>query len=93
MDIVPAVDQLFPDSHLIHESLHFEIMKALNTLTERESEVIRLYFGLGHYRPHNLEEISQKFHLTKERIRQIKEKAIKKLQHISHSGILKEYLG
>ena len=93
MDIVPAVDQLLPDSHLIHESLQFEIMKALDTLTERESEVIRLYFGLGRYRPHNLEEISQKFHLTKERIRQIKENAIKKLQHISHSGILKEYLG
>ena len=82
-----------PDKELIHESLRTEIERALETLTPREADVIKLYFGLGNHHPMTLEEIGETFDLTRERVRQIKEKAIRRLKHTSRSKILKTYLG
>ena len=82
-----------PDKELMHESLKTESERALETLTPREADVIRLYFGLGENYPMTLEEIGETFELTRERVRQIKEKAIRRLKHTSRSKILKTYLG
>jgi len=81
------------EKKLLSESLKVEIERAIATLTPRESQIIRLYFGLGDTPPHTLEEIGEKLILTRERVRQIKEKAIRKLKHFSRSKILKGYLG
>ena len=81
------------DRELIHESLQTEIERALETLTPREADVVRLYFGLSDQHPMTLEEIGETFDLTRERVRQIKEKAIRRLKHTSRSKILKTYLG
>ena len=76
------------------DSLRREIERALTTLTPREADVIRLYFGLlGDQAPMTLEEIGEYFDLTRERVRQVKEKAIRRLKHASRSKILKTYLG
>ena len=75
------------------ESLRTEIERALETLTPREADVVRLYFGLGNQHAMTLEEIGETFDLTRERVRQIKEKAIRRLKHTSRSKILKTYLG
>lgn len=82
-----------PDNELIKESLAKEVERALSTLTDREAEVIRLYFGLGREHSLTLEEIGEKFALTRERVRQIKEKAIRRLRHTSRSKYLRAYLG
>lgn len=82
-----------PDKQLIHESLQKEIERALETLTSREADVLRLYFGLNNQQPMTLEEISQIFGLTRERVRQIKEKGVRRLKHTNRSRILKNYLG
>ncbi|MFA8299771.1 MAG: RNA polymerase sigma factor RpoD/SigA [Hyphomicrobiales bacterium] len=82
-----------PETGLIYESLRKEIDRAICTLTQREADVIRLYFGLNGGHPMTLEEIGEKFDLTRERVRQIKEKAIRRLKHTSRSKILKSYLG
>nr|MBP9581682.1 sigma-70 family RNA polymerase sigma factor [Ignavibacterium sp.] len=82
-----------PDNELISESLKTEINGVLSILPEREAEVIKLYFGLEGENPMTLEEIGDKFNLTRERVRQIKEKAIRRLRHNSKSKILKSYLG
>ena len=82
-----------PDRQLLHESLRTEIERALDTLTPREADVVRLYFGLGNQHAMTLEEIGETFDLTRERVRQIKEKAIRRLKHTSRSKILKTYLG
>ena len=82
-----------PDRTLLHESLKTEIERALETLTPREADVVRLYFGLGDQHAMTLEEIGETFDLTRERVRQIKEKAIRRLKHTSRSKILKTYLG
>jgi len=81
------------DSSLIDESLSEEIKRSLATLTEREREIIVLFFGLGTNHPLSLEEIGEKFNLTRERVRQIKDKALQRLRHTSRSRILKSYLG
>jgi RNA polymerase primary sigma factor len=81
------------DSILINESLSEEIKRSLSTLTEREREIVILFFGLGHNSPLSLEEIGEKFNLTRERVRQIKDKALQRLRHTSRSKILKSYLG
>jgi RNA polymerase primary sigma factor len=81
------------DDHLIQESLKEDVDDALASLSPREAEVIRLYFGLNRERAMTLEEIGSKFQLTRERVRQIKEKAIKRLKHNKRSLILKSYLG
>lgn len=82
-----------PDSGLINESLRNEIFRALSTLTQREAEVVQCFFGLNHHLPMTLEEIGEKFDLTRERVRQIKEKAIRRLKQTSKSKLLKSYLG
>ena len=82
-----------PDKDLIKESLGVEIDRALATLTKREAEVVRLYFGVAQEHPLTLEEIGERFNLTRERVRQIKEKAIRRLRHTSRSKLLKTYLG
>jgi RNA polymerase primary sigma factor len=81
------------DSNLINESLSEEIKRSLSTLTEREREIVVLFFGLGASSPLSLEEIGEKFNLTRERVRQIKDKALQRLRHTSRSKILKSYLG
>ena len=81
------------DSNLINESLSEEIRRSLSTLTDREREIVVLFFGLSTSQPLSLEEIGEKFNLTRERVRQIKEKAIRRLKHTSRSKILKSYLG
>ncbi|MBD1425456.1 sigma-70 family RNA polymerase sigma factor [Sphingobacterium arenae] len=81
------------DSILIDESLSEEIRRSLSTLTEREREIIVLFFGLGTNHQLSLEEIGEKFSLTRERVRQIKDKALQRLRHTSRSKILKSYLG
>jgi RNA polymerase primary sigma factor len=77
----------------MRESLRVEVQQVLNTLSEREAEVIRLYFGLDDQQALTLEEIGEKFNLTRERVRQIKEKAIRRLRHASRSKTLRTYLG
>ena len=92
-DVLRSGESPNPDRALLHESLKTEIERALETLTPREADVIRLYFGLGEQHPMTLEEIGETFDLTRERVRQIKEKAIRRLKHTSRSKILKTYLG
>ncbi|MGB6035720.1 MAG: sigma-70 family RNA polymerase sigma factor [Cryomorphaceae bacterium] len=82
-----------PDDHLISQSLGLEIERSLHTLTTREADVIRLYFGLTGENPLTLEEIGQRFDLTRERVRQIKEKGLRRLKHNSRSQMLRSYLG
>ena len=82
-----------PDSELMNDSLRREVQRALSTLTQREADVISLYFGLNGEQSMTLEEIGTKFSLTRERVRQIKEKAIRRLRHTSRSKALKPYLG
>jgi RNA polymerase primary sigma factor len=82
-----------PESNLLYDSLKNEIERAISTLTPREAEVIRYYFGLGGLQPHTLEEIGEKLDLTRERARQIKEKALRRLKHFSRCKNLKPYLG
>lgn len=92
-DVLCSGESPNPDRKLLHESLRTEIERALETLTPREADVVRLYFGLGDQHPMTLEEIGETFDLTRERVRQIKEKAIRRLKHTSRSRILKGYLG
>ena len=82
-----------PDRQLMGESLQLEIFRALATLTEREADVVKLFFGLEGKHPHSLEEIGEKFNLTRERVRQIKEKAVRRLKQGSRSRLLRVYLG
>ncbi len=92
-DVMQADDSPSPENGLLNESLRREIERALHTLTSREADVVRLYFGLSGEHAMTLEEIGEKFDLTRERVRQIKEKAIRRLKHTSRSKILKTYLG
>jgi len=93
LDVIQNDRQPSPDSGLMNESLKLEVERALSTLTRREAEVVRLYFGLGQEHPLTLEEIGEQFNLTRERVRQIKEKAIRRLRHASRSRALRTYLG
>ena len=93
LDVLENSDSPRADSLLMSESLQKEIERSLNTLTEREREVIKLFFGIGMNHGLTLEEIGAKFDLTRERVRQIKEKAIRRLRHKSRSRLLKAYLG
>ena len=92
-DVLNTGESPNPDRILLHESLKTEIERALETLTPREADVVRLYFCLGSQHAMTLEEIGETFDLTRERVRQIKEKAIRRLKHTSRSKILKTYLG
>lgn len=91
LDVLQDDEQESPDNGMMDISLQEEINKTLNTLTEREKEVVRLYFGIGEDTAHTLEEIGQRFNLTRERVRQIKEKAIRRLKHASRSSRLRIY--
>lgn len=82
-----------PDKVLMNESLKKEINRSLNTLTSREADVLRFFFGLDGYQQLSLDEIGQRFDLTRERVRQIKEKAVRRLKHTSRSKMLRSYLG
>jgi RNA polymerase primary sigma factor len=93
LDVIQNDRQPSPDSVLMTESLKLEVDRALSTLTGREAEVVRLYFGLDQEHPLTLEEIGEQFNLTRERVRQIKEKAIRRLRHASRSRALRTYLG
>ncbi|MDP3461833.1 MAG: sigma-70 family RNA polymerase sigma factor [Bacteroidales bacterium] len=92
-DVLRSEEAITPETELLYESLRKEIDRAISTLTPREADVVRLYFGLNGSHPMTLEEIGEKFDLTRERVRQIKEKAIRRLKHTSRSKILKSYLG
>ena len=92
-DVLRSHEAPTPETGLLYESLRKEIDRAVQTLTQREADVVKLYFGLGEGHPMTLEEIGERFDLTRERVRQIKEKAIRRLKHTSRSKILKSYLG
>lgn len=93
LDVLENDTEETPDSGLMNDSLRREVQRALSTLTQREADVISLYFGLNGEHSMTLEEIGEKFNLTRERVRQIKEKAIRRLRHTSRSKALKPYLG
>lgn len=93
LDIIENQEQPAPDNTLINESLRIELNQALATLTSREAEVVKLYFGLNSETPLTLEEIGEHFSLTRERVRQIKEKALRRLRHASRCKPLRSYLG
>ena len=93
IDIIQNEDSPTADKKLIFESLHAEIQRSLSTLTEREADVLRMFFGIGLPHAYTLEEIGNKHGLTRERVRQIKEKAIRRLKHHTKSKLLRSYLG
>jgi len=93
MDVLPNDNQPLPDNSLMNESLKNEVTNILSTLDAREAEVIRLSFGIGRNEKATLEEIGERFNLTRERIRQIKEKALRKLRGSKRGDSLKAYLG
>ena len=92
LDVLEDEVQPSPDEALMQDSLKLEIKKALSTLTLREAEVISLYFGINREEALTLEEIGERFGLTRERVRQIKEKAIRRLRHTSRSKPLRSYI-
>ena len=92
-DVMGSDESPNPDADLMLESLREEIRRALDTLTPREADVVSSYFGLNAGHAMTLEEIGEKFDLTRERVRQIKEKAVRRLKQTSRSKILKTYLG
>ena len=92
LDVLPNDDSPVADHTLMNESLQTEIDRALETLTEREADIIRMFFGIG-CQEMTLEEIGAKFALTRERVRQIKEKALRRLRNNTKNKILKSYLG
>jgi RNA polymerase primary sigma factor len=93
LDVLENDSEDTPDSDLMVDSLRKEVQRALSTLTQREADVVTYYFGLNGAHVMTLEEIGEKFNLTRDRVRQIKEKAIRRLRHTSRSKALKPYLG
>ncbi len=93
IDVLHSDDTPHPDKDLIHDSLKIEIERAISTLTAREADVLRSYYGLNSTIPLSLEEIADKYELTRERVRQIKERAIRRLKQSSRSNLLKTFLG
>ncbi len=92
-DYLLSEDSLKPDKELLNESLRKEIERVLNTLNPREADIVRLYFGLNHNHPHTLDEIGDIMGLTRERVRQIKETALRKLKQSTRCKPLRTYLG
>ncbi|HCQ30149.1 MAG TPA: RNA polymerase subunit sigma [Flavobacteriales bacterium] len=93
LDVLDKNDIPRPDSRLINESLVHEVERALSTLSYREAAIIKMYYGIAGFPQMTLEEIGEQLELTRERVRQIKEKAIRRLKHSSRSKLLKAYLG
>ncbi|HNX44845.1 MAG TPA: RNA polymerase sigma factor RpoD/SigA [Bacteroidales bacterium] len=93
IDVFVDEDAPYTDAGLMRESLAQEIQRSLSTLSDKERDVINLYYGIGIPHGLTLEEIGARFDLTRERVRQIKEKAIRRLKHNSRSKLLKAYLG
>ncbi|MBN1559263.1 RNA polymerase sigma factor RpoD/SigA [candidate division KSB1 bacterium] len=93
LDMLESSEEPSPENTLIKESMLSEIERILASLTPREAKVVRLYFGIDCEHPLTLEEIGESFNLTRERVRQIKERAIQRLRHNSRSKILRKYLG
>ena len=93
LDVLENENAESPDSSLMRDSLRREVQRALSNLTQREADVISLYFGLNGEHSNTLVELGDKFNLTRERVRQIKEKAIRRLRHTSRSKALKTFLG
>jgi len=94
LDILENPNAIEADAHLEYgESLRREIERSLSTLTSRQKDVLKLYFGIGIEHPVSLEDIGDMLGLTRERVRQIKDKAIGKLRENSRSKLLKHYLG
>ena len=93
LDVMVNHDSPRADQNLMNESLQREIERSLSTLTDREREVVKMFYGIGYNHGLTLDEIGAKFELTRERVRQIKEKAIRRLRHTSRSKLLKSYLG
>ncbi|MBM3263506.1 MAG: sigma-70 family RNA polymerase sigma factor, partial [candidate division Zixibacteria bacterium] len=92
LDIIEDTSQESPDAPLMERALKEEVLWALNSLSPREAEVVRMYFGINEDRPFTLDEIGKQFGLTRERVRQIKERAIRRLQHSSRSMRLRPYV-
>lgn len=92
-NVLQSVDSPRPDSQLMAQSLKIEIERALGTLTYKEAKVIKMFYGIGNEAMSSLEEIGEKFDLTRERVRQVKQKAIRRLQSGSKTQMLKTYLG
>lgn len=93
VDVFVNEDSLGTDENLIRESLAKEIQRSLSTLAEKERDIINMFYGIGVPHSYTLDEIGSKFDLTRERVRQIKEKALRRLKHSSRSKLLKSYLG
>ncbi len=93
LDVLQDLDCLSSDNLLMNESLCAEVERSLATLTAREREILKLFYGINCKNCLSLEEIGERYELTRERVRQIKEKAINKLKHTSRSNLLKDYLG
>jgi RNA polymerase primary sigma factor len=93
LDVLEDESEESPDCTLINSSLSKDILRSISTLTQREADVISRYFGLNGHRAMSLEEIGQQLDITRERVRQIKEKSLRRLRHVSRSSILKPYLG
>jgi len=91
LDVLPSTETLAPDEQLLSESVKIDIDVALSSLCQREAEITRLYFGIGREHPLTLEEIGLRFDLTRERVRQIKEKALRKLRQKARSKALKAH--
>jgi RNA polymerase primary sigma factor len=92
-DFMRNEEEVTPETELLQESLRHEINHAISFLSEKEADIVKMFFGLDGYPPMTLDEIGEKFNLTRERVRQIKEKAVRKLKHTSRSNILQSYLG
>lgn len=92
-DVMNSSESPRPDSGLMQDALNIEVNRALNSLSEKEAEVIRHYYGISKKQPMSLQEIGDSFGLTRERVRQIKEKGIRRLRQTSKSKVLKTYLG
>ena len=93
IDVIENQQDPKPDAELIDESLKEEIVEILKALNSREAKIVKLYYGLAGEKPHTLEEIGVKFRITRERVRQIKEKALRRLRYNTRSKLLKYYLG
>ena len=92
-DVVNTNESPQPDNNLMNDSLNIEVNRALDMLSDKEADILRCYFGINKNSPMSLQEIGEAFGLTRERVRQIKEKGIRRLRHTSKSKILKTYLG